>query len=58
MTEKENPPSGSLVEGKDFNWNADGFMVFTREYLLNRGFCCASNCQNCPYEEVSCKKIK
>ncbi|MGD7653982.1 MAG: DUF5522 domain-containing protein [Verrucomicrobiales bacterium] len=24
-------------------------MVFTRWFLLKRGFCCGSNCRNCPF---------
>ena len=23
----------------------------TREFLLNRGFCCDSGCKNCPYKK-------
>ncbi len=26
-----------------------GRMVFTRDYLLRRGFCCGNNCRHCPY---------
>lgn len=31
----------------------NGKYVFTEQYLLNRGFCCNSNCRHCPYREVS-----
>lgn len=27
-----------------------GFMVFTAEYLLKRGWCCGNGCRHCPYE--------
>ena len=27
----------------------NGFMVFTREYHLKRGFCCKSGCRHCPW---------
>ncbi len=37
-----------LLEGQDFTIE-NGLMVFTREYLLNRGYCCRSGCRNCPY---------
>ena len=37
-----------LIEGKDFNYE-NGLMVFTRDYLLRRGYCCQSKCRNCPY---------
>jgi len=43
--------SGSrLIEGRDFVIES-GYMVLTREYLLNRGKCCGSGCRNCPYKE-------
>jgi len=29
----------------DYNTNKP----LTREFLLNRGFCCDSGCKNCPY---------
>ncbi|HEY7295673.1 MAG TPA: DUF5522 domain-containing protein [Dehalococcoidia bacterium] len=33
----------------DFEMNADGLMVATREFLLRRGYCCGCGCRNCPY---------
>ena len=27
-----------------------GFVVFTAEYLLQRGYCCGNGCANCPYD--------
>ena len=38
----------SLIEGKDFYWDGP-YMVFTAEYLRNRGYCCQSGCRHCPY---------
>lgn len=38
----------SLVEGIDYMLE-NNKMVFTREFLLKRGYCCNSRCQNCPY---------
>jgi len=41
-----------LIEGIDFNWvEIDGlkFRIFTKEFLLKRGFCCKNKCANCPY---------
>ncbi|MCC5844413.1 MAG: cysteine-rich CWC family protein [Verrucomicrobia bacterium] len=26
-----------------------GRMVFTRDYLLRRGYCCGNGCRHCPY---------
>ena len=39
-----------LVEGVDYTVE-DGRWVFTREYLLKRGYCCESGCRNCPWRE-------
>jgi len=33
-----------------YYFNNDGFVVFTAEYLLKRGYCCGNGCKNCPYE--------
>ncbi len=37
-----------LTEGIDFYYE-NGLMVFTAEYLKNRGYCCRSGCRHCPY---------
>ena len=34
----------------DYYFNNDGFVVFTAEYLLNRGYCCGNGCKHCPYD--------
>ncbi|MCA9394907.1 MAG: hypothetical protein KC900_11940 [Candidatus Omnitrophica bacterium] len=39
-----------LIPGQDYLIDPQGRFVFTREYLLRRGFCCESGCRNCPYE--------
>ncbi len=38
-----------LKEGIDFYYDEHGRMVFTREYLLRRGYCCGCGCKHCPY---------
>ncbi|MGB1314867.1 MAG: DUF5522 domain-containing protein [Chitinophagales bacterium] len=38
-----------LVEGIDYIINETGLLVFTKHYLLKRGYCCGNGCQNCPY---------
>lgn len=38
----------SLVEGVDYTIE-NNKMVFTRDFLLKRGYCCNSRCRNCPY---------
>jgi hypothetical protein len=39
-----------LIEGVDYYWE-NGFMVFTAEYHLKRGYCCDSGCRHCPYNK-------
>jgi hypothetical protein len=34
----------------DFYTNNDGFVVFTAEYLLQRGYCCGNGCKHCPFD--------
>ena len=41
-----------LIEGRDFTVDPEtGSMVFTRLYLLERGYCCGNGCRNCPYRK-------
>ena len=44
----ENPAPPPVEEG-DFYLNEDGYMVFTRQYHLKRGFCCKNGCLHCPW---------
>ncbi|MFM9946190.1 MAG: DUF5522 domain-containing protein [Bacteroidia bacterium] len=46
-----NPP-------KDYYFNEQGLLVFTREYHLKRGECCGSGCLNCPFDYVNVKDEK
>lgn len=39
-----------LLEGIDFYYNADGLMVLTEKYHLERGYCCGNGCRHCPYD--------
>jgi hypothetical protein len=38
-----------LVEGSDFYYNEDGYIVLTEKYHLEKGFCCGNGCRHCPY---------
>lgn len=38
----------NLTEGIDF-YREDGWVVYTAEYHLKRGYCCHSGCRHCPY---------
>jgi Family of unknown function (DUF5522) len=39
----------NLVEGEDFYFNEQGFVVFTAKYHLQKGTCCGNGCRHCPY---------
>lgn len=42
-----------LIEGVDFYIDPEtGWDVWTREYLLNRGYCCHGDCRHCPYGDA------
>jgi hypothetical protein len=43
-----------LIEGEDFYWEG-ARMIFTRRFLLRRGYCCGSGCRHCPYEPRATK---
>lgn len=38
-----------LIEGVDYYYNEEGYMVLTEAYHLQRGYCCGNGCLNCPY---------
>lgn len=42
--------SKALIEGEDFYYNEQGFVVLTRSYHLKKGFCCGNGCLYCPYD--------
>ena len=30
--------------------NNNGLIIFTADYLLQRGYCCGNGCKHCPYD--------
>jgi len=40
--------SDKLKKGEDYEIEGENY-VFTKKYLLKRGYCCGSGCRNCPY---------
>ena len=44
----KNLKNSMLTESKDYYFE-NGLMVFTRSFLLKRGYCCNNGCKNCPY---------
>jgi hypothetical protein len=39
-----------LIEGIDFYYNIDGYIVLTEKYHLDKGFCCGNGCKHCPFK--------
>jgi hypothetical protein len=37
------------LEAGDFYHSDEGFIVFTEQYHLKRGYCCKSGCKHCPF---------
>lgn len=33
----------------DYYFSEEGYLVFTEQYHLKRGYCCQSGCRHCPY---------
>lgn len=38
-----------LIEEADYYINADGYVVLTEKYHLDKGYCCGNGCLHCPY---------
>ena len=47
-----------MVEGKDFYYNEEGYIVLTEQYHLNKGFCCGNGCLHCPFEYAAVPEPK
>jgi hypothetical protein len=39
-----------FVENSDDYYLEGSLVVFTKSFLIKRGFCCNNNCRNCPYK--------
>jgi len=42
-----------LIEGKDFYYDENGYVVFTEAYHIAKGYCCGHGCRHCPFEYES-----
>ena len=42
-----------LIEGEDFYYNEQGYMVLTAKFHLAKGICCGNGCKHCPYAYVN-----
>jgi len=38
-----------LVEGIHYYLNDEGLIVLTKQYHLEKGYCCGNGCKHCPY---------
>ena len=39
----------TLQKGVHYYHTPEGYTVFTRLFLLQRGYCCGNGCRHCPY---------
>lgn len=42
----------------DFYFTKEGYVVWTEQYHLKRGYCCQSGCRHCPYGNAPAGKKK
>ena len=42
--------NNNIVEGEDYYFNDDGYIVLTEKYHLEKGYCCGNGCKHCPYD--------
>jgi len=42
-----------LIEGEDYYYNEEGYIVLTEKYHLERGHCCGNGCRHCPYDHIN-----
>ncbi len=47
-----------LIEGEDFYYNEDGYIVLTARFHLQRGECCSNGCKHCPYDYINVDEPK
>lgn len=46
------------IEGNDYYYNEQGFIVLTAKYHLDRGHCCGNGCMHCPYKYTNVPEPK
>lgn len=46
-----------LQEG-DYYFSQEGFLVFTEQYHLKRGYCCGNRCKHCPFGHEAVRKAR
>lgn len=38
-----------LIEGIDYYYTEEGYVVLSEKYHRERGYCCGNGCRHCPY---------
>ncbi|RYY59925.1 MAG: hypothetical protein EOO05_11695 [Chitinophagaceae bacterium] len=46
------------TEGIHYYYNAQGMVVLTEAFHLQRGYCCGNGCLHCPYNYVNVPEPK
>lgn len=49
MKAKKKPIEPLEIRSGDYYMNEMGWMVFTAQYHLRRGYCCHNGCRHCPF---------
>lgn len=49
MNDERPLPKNKGLEPEDFYLSPEGYIIFTENYHLKRGYCCKSGCKHCPY---------
>jgi hypothetical protein len=39
----------NLIEGEDYYYNEQGYIVLTEQFHIKKGYCCGNGCKHCPY---------
>jgi hypothetical protein len=42
-----------LIEDVHYYFNEEGLVVLTRQYHIEKGYCCGNGCLHCPYDYVN-----
>lgn len=50
--------SKSWIEGVDYYYNEEGYLVLTAKFHLDRGHCCGNGCKHCPYSYINVPEPK
>ena len=47
-----------IIEGEDFYYTEEGYIVLTAKYHLERGECCGNACRHCPFDHINVPEPK